>query len=213
MSLSSLAQESALRLSDRGTAPPTTEAVAASAAAATLSAKTGGDSDAEALKKGREAGESTSGSAPSVQAGPLAVLVKYIPTETMTLYIAVAAAFGEITVPQGKQIHDADFQSRWIAVAVLLVITLAIALALSYRAQKDVHTQGDFKFRTPWFDVSAAGVAFLVWALSLPTTPLRDFEGYEYEQWNPVVILGGTLLIAIGAFAFGKTVTWKKVLD
>jgi hypothetical protein len=142
---------------------------------------------------------------------PLAQLVKYVPTETITLYVATQAALGDLIAPTGRQISDANFTSRWIWMWIMFVITLVLTTALSYRSQKNANKAA--RFRMPYFDVSAAGASFLVWALSLPSTPLRDFSGYNYNAWDTVIILGGTVGIATVAYVLGKTVSWQKVVD
>jgi hypothetical protein len=146
---------------------------------------------------------------PSTSAGPLATLVKYIPTETITLYVAILAALGDISVPNGGKISDANFASRWIWVWVMVAVTVLLTLGLSYRSQKNTSAA---RFRIPYFEVTASAAAFVVWALSLPTTPLRDIAGYDYSAWNSVIILGGTIAIATTSYVLGKNVTWQKVL-
>jgi hypothetical protein len=146
-----------------------------------------------------------------VAASPLAQLVKYIPTETITLYVAVQAALGDLAAPQGQSVSDANFTGRWIWMWLMFGITVVLTTALSYRSQKNANQAAPFKL--PYFDVLAAGAAFLVWALALPSTPLRDFSGYNYNAWDTVIILGGTITIATAAYVLGKNVSWQKVVD
>jgi hypothetical protein len=141
----------------------------------------------------------------------LATLVKYIPTESIALYVAIQAALGEPSVRTGGKISDADFTSRWMWMWAILALTALMTTGLSYRAQKNANGKAPFIF--PIFDVLAAGAAFAVWALALPSTPLRDFAGYDYSAWSSVLILGGTIAIASSAYVLGKTVTWTKVVD
>lgn len=51
-----------------------------------------------------------------------------------------------------------------------------------------------------------------IWALSLPSTPLTDFRGYDPWSWSPVLLLSGTVVIATVVSASGKAVMWTKVL-
>ena len=182
MSISSVAEDTALRLTPA--APPAPSVVPAT-----------------------PAGPDATATSPS----PLAQLVKYVPTETITLYIAIQAALGDLVAPQGKSISDADFTGRWVWMWVMFGITVLLTTALSYRSQKNANKTAPF--RMPYFDVVASGAAFLVWALSLPSTPLRDFSGYNYSAWDTVIILGGTVGIATVAWVLGKTVSWQKVVD
>jgi hypothetical protein len=213
MSLSSVAQNSALRIAAASAAPPSRDSVATTAAQSAVAASRNGVDDAEAVRVGQQAAATISpgpSTAPSAPENPLATIVAWIPTETIALYIAVTAALGDVAVPEGGAESDADFTSRWIWLGILLVITAATATALSYRHQKQ--TSAATKFTMPIFEVSAASVAFLVWALSLPNTPLRDIEGYDYSAWNSVLIMGGTLAIGMAAFAAGRSVDGFKVL-
>jgi uncharacterized membrane protein len=209
MSISSIAEESALRLTPPAAAAPSVADVAAAAAATTAAALAGGATQADAIQQGQQvaAPADTGGVGPS----PLAQLVKYIPTETITLYVAVQAALGDLVAPKGKSIADADFASRWTWMWIMFAITAVLTTALSYRSQKNANESAPF--RVPYFDVLAAGAAFLVWALSLPSTPLRDFSGYNYNAWDTVIILGGTVAIATAAYVLGKNVSWQKVVD
>jgi hypothetical protein len=191
MSISSMAEDAALRL-----APPPSAPLVASVR--------GGH---------RESEPPPAAAAPSTSPSPLATLVKYIPTETITLYVAVLAALGDVRVPKNGKISDANFASHWIWMWVLAGVTVLLTLGLSYRAQKNSAKDKSARFKVPYFDISAAFAAFIVWALSLPSTPLRDIAGYDYSAWNSVIILGGTIAIATTAYVFGKTVSWQKVLD
>jgi CDP-diglyceride synthetase len=186
MSISSMAEDAALRLAPAN--PPVIAAAAAGVAPAPAGPAT-----------------TTVATSPS----PLATLVKYIPTETITLYVAIQAALGDIRAPKNGKISAADFTSRWIWMLVIAGLTVLLTLGLSYRAQKNASAT----FRLPYFEVLAGTAAFFVWALSLPSTPLRDIGGYDYSAWNSVIILGGTVAIATTAYVLGKTVSWQKVLD
>lgn len=216
MSISSIADESALRLTASRAATPQVAKAVAAAAAAAAGAAAGGAAQDVAIQKGHDAAASATqddGQASSTSSGPLAQLVKYIPTETITLYIAILAALGDISAPKNGKLSDADFSSRWAWMWIMVVVTLALTLGLSYRSQKDATKGAALKFKLPYFDVLAAGVAFVVWALSLPSTPLRDISGYNYSAWNSVIILAGTVIIATTAYVLGKTVSWHKVVD
>lgn len=213
MSISSIAEDSSLRLTRPRAPVPSIAAVAATAGATAAAAVAGGASAEDAAVQGQQAAQAAHGDAQpaSASSGPLTQLVKYIPTETISLYVAIQAALGDVAVPKEGKISDANFTSRWIWVWVMLAATIVLTTGLSYRSQKNVN--GAERFRIPYFDVLAAGAAFVVWALSLPNTPLRDISGYNYSAWNSVIILAGTVAIATAAYVLGKTVSWQKVLD
>jgi hypothetical protein len=213
MSISSIAQESTLRLTPPPQSPPTTASIASAAGAAATAATAAGATADVAMAQAHAAAQSAQGPATttSAVAGPLALLVTYIPTETITVYVAIQAALGDLALPADGKLSDANFASRWAWVWIMTAATILLTVGLSYRSQKNANAGA--RYQLPYFDVVAAGAAFLVWALSLPTTPLRDFSGYDYTGWNSVIILGGTVVIAATAYVLGKTVTWTKVVD
>jgi hypothetical protein len=213
MSISTMADNATLRLGGAEASAPDATAAAATAAATAAAAVSSGVTVDKATEQGKQAAAAaTQTSQPSTAPpGPLSQLVKFIPTETITLYIAVLGALGDVKVPTGRKLSDADFTSRWAWVWALLAVTILLTLGLSYRSQKNA--TGNTRFKFPIFEVLASGTAFVVWSLSLPSTPLRDIGGYDYNVWNSVIILGGTLAIATTAHVFGKSVTWQKVLE
>jgi hypothetical protein len=142
MSLSSLAEDSALRL--KGSPGATPEAAASTAAAVAVQQVAAGTSPAQAQAAGIEAANTSAGT--SVGGSALSQLIKYVPTETITLYLAVQAALGAITAPKGKPISDADFRTRWIWLVILAVATGLLAIGLSYRSQKQLDPTGGFKW-------------------------------------------------------------------
>ncbi len=205
MSLASVAQQSALRV---GAPRASREQVIASAADAAQAAVVEGKSATEVAEVVKETAKDTAATTPpSVPSSPLSQLVTYIPTETLTLYVALQAALGDVAAPQGGKVSDADFTARWAWTWILFIVTLLLAVGLSYRAQRNIDV---VKFKLPVFEALAAGAAFLVWALALPSTPLRDIEGFDYTAWNSFIILGGTVAISTVAYVLGKSVSWTK---
>ncbi|GIE85151.1 hypothetical protein [Actinoplanes regularis] len=207
MSLSSMAEDSALRL--RGTPGVSPNAAAATAAAVTAEEMVKGAPVADARTAGENAARSSAGT--SVAGSVLTQLVKYVPTETISVYLAVQAALGTVRVPPGHAECEASFATRWIWLVVLAAATLLLTLGLAYRSQKQVAPEA--RFKPPIVEPVAAVAAFLVWALSLPTTPLQDYCSYDARAWGPVLLLVGTTIIATTAYVFGKTITWQKVLQ
>ncbi|MFI1987798.1 hypothetical protein [Actinoplanes sp. NPDC020271] len=207
MSLSSMAEDAALRL--QGTPGASPKQAAATAAAVTAEEMAKGAQPEAAKSAGENAARTASGT--SVAGSVLTQLVKYVPTETISFYLAVQAALGTVSAPAGRAECDAGFTARWIWLGVLAVATVLFTIGLAYRSQKQIAP--DTRFRLPIVEPAAATSAFLVWALSLPTTPLKDFCGYDATAWGPVLLLGGTTIIASTAYVFGKTVTWEKVLQ
>jgi hypothetical protein len=207
MSLSSLAEDGALRLKGSPGASP--EAVASKAAATVVQQMAAGATPVAAQAAGVDTAKTAGGT--SVGASALSQLIKYVPTETITLYLAVEAALGPITAPKGKPVYDADFRARWIWLAILAAATGLLAIGLIYRSQKQLDPNGSFKW--PIIEPVASVAAFMVWALSLPTTPLLNLHGYNADVWGPIVLLAGTTVIATVAYVLGQTITWQKVMQ
>ncbi|WP_189333746.1 hypothetical protein [Actinoplanes ianthinogenes] len=206
MSLSSMAEDSALRL--RGTPGASPQTAAATAAAVTAEQMAKGAPPDDAKIAGELAARTNAGT--SVTGSVLTQLVKYVPTETISIYLAVQAALGTVSAPPGARECDANYTSRWVWLALLGVATVLLTLGLAYRSQKQVAPAA--RFKVPLVEPAAATAAYLVWTLSLPTTPLKDYCSYDATAWGPVILLAGTTLIATTAYVFGKTVTWEKVL-
>ncbi|AEV82888.1 hypothetical protein ACWT_1869 [Actinoplanes sp. SE50] len=207
MSLSSMAEDSALRL--QGTPGVSPKAAAATAAAVTAEEMVKGAPPDDAKTAGENAARLSAGT--SVTGSVLTQLVKYVPTETISVYLAVQAALGTVAAPPGHPECEADFTSRWVWLLLLAVATVLLTIGLAYRSQKQVAPTA--RFKVPLVEPAAATAAYLVWALSLPTTPLKDVCSYNATAWGPVLLLAGTTIIATTAYIFGKTITWQKVLQ
>lgn len=120
----------------------------------------------------------------------LTVIVTYIPTEVLTLYIAVLAAIQD---PARK-----TSRSLWAAFYCFLIGT-PIIVWLVYAAK--VSTAGKplpLAPRTwPLWEMFAATVAYAAWAFALPDSPFnRDFSAYWYSPAlaGVIVLIVSTLL-------------------
>lgn len=126
-------------------------------------------------------------------------LVRWIPTETITLYVAYIAVAALPTAPKGKKLHDADFFWQWVGVGAGAVVTVLFVVLL---AVGKIRTTNE-PYRWPKFEMVAAAVAFVAFALALPDTPLHDFKGYKTEV-GALIVTGVTVFTAVVAYAFGK---------
>lgn len=121
------------------------------------------------------------------------ILTKYIPTETITMYVAVRSgieAVASIPKPVGN--------SAWIAYGIFAALTPLIVLALAYIAFRDAAaTSGTAaQFRPPLYDMAAALLAFLIWGAAVPgllTNPVAQ------------IILAVAVTVVSTLLAFGKT--------
>lgn len=205
------ATEEGIKAASEATGALSRVEVAARAAASSAEAQTGCtnvDVTAATEKGIQAASQATSTGITSSSA--LSQLVTYIPTETLALWLAIQTALGVLEAPPNQQVCDANFRGRWIWFGILLVMTALLTIGLGYRKQKETSPNSDFKL--PLLETYAAVAAFSVWSLSLTNSPLEDICAYDPQVWGPVLLLGGTIVVAGAAYISGITVKWDKVL-
>lgn len=102
-------------------------------------------------------------------------LTKYIPTETVTLFIAAMSAAQAINGLQGGTAAELRHQAMllWTIYGGFAVLTPLIVLIVAYSgyvtARKALAAgTAAAPFRMPLFRMAAALVAFVVWALAVP---------------------------------------------
>ncbi len=99
-----------------------------------------------------------------VPSGIVNQLMKWVPTETITLYVAFLAVLGPLVPPEGGQICNLNFAGRWKAVWIFAGISALIAIGLTAAKAK----RGGTNFSWPIFEMITAPIAFGAWALALP---------------------------------------------
>jgi hypothetical protein len=92
-------------------------------------------------------------------------LVKYIPTEVVTLYVAAASS----TQAVRSAVPSFDGRITYWAFAVMTPIILLLVYA-SKRASSGLITLPPAS-QWPWWKMGAATVAFMVWGLAVPGNP------------------------------------------
>ncbi len=95
----------------------------------------------------------------------LSTLVKYIPTEVVTLYVAAASA----TQAVRSAIPSFDGRITYWAFAVLTPVILILVYA-GKRASSGLPVLPPVA-QWPWWRMVAATIAFLVWGLAVPGNP------------------------------------------
>lgn len=112
----------------------------------------------------------------------LDTLVRYIPTEAITLYVAAMAAMGPL-----KATFPVLTEARvfWFFVFLTPALFLLIFVG-KRRSQNRPALPGQW----PWWKMTASTIAFLVWALAIPTAP------YLTGESGKVVAAFGAILVS-----------------
>lgn len=131
-----------------------------------------------------------------VETGVINQLTRWIPTESITIYVALLGLFGTMTIKDGQSLADLDYTARWGLMLGVAVATPFIVVLLTM-AKSD-------EFKWPVFEMVVGTGAFAAWAVALPETPLNDFSGYDVK-FNGAILLVVTLLITLVANALKKS--------
>ena len=94
----------------------------------------------------------------------LSMLIKYIPTESVTLYVAAVSA-----APALKAVEPRIEMKLYYFFGLLTPILFALIL-IGKRKAAGGNQPGTFK-NWPWWKTIAATIAFFVWALAVPGSP------------------------------------------
>lgn len=208
MSISSLANAAAARRADFapvGSVPQTLSEIASAATSppsATPAASDGpptvgpgglaGDASAQALSlSGLLSASATPPTLPPEQKSSgvntaLNLLFGYIPTEVLTLYVAVLAS-----TQQKGSITWAGWAAFWCFLVATPVVVWLIFGAKIKAAQKPipVHPRA-----WPVWEMFAATVAFCAWAFAMPNAPFTGYVWYSSALAGVSVLVASTLL-------------------
>ena len=129
----------------------------------------------------------------------LKVIVTYIPTEVLTLYITVLAT---IQLP-----NRTSYRPLWVAFFCFLAAT-PFTVWLVYAAKVITAGKGlPLAPRTwPVWEMSAATIAYVAWALALPESPFK----YNFDWYNPalagVIVMITTTILGLVAPLFQRPI-------
>jgi len=168
----------------------------AAAAAGMPAANTGGAAPADGMT-------ATNGINTAMQ-----VLFGYIPTEVLTLYVAVVAAVHPstagaeaITVPPTTTVQPEDWGIFWSFLVATPVILWLVYAAKMKSAQKPL----PISFSAwPLWEMFAATVAYVAWAFALPGTPFRQFENWYSAGLAGVAVLVASTVLGLLAPLFQR---------
>lgn len=117
----------------------------------------------------------------------LKVIVTYIPTEVLALYVAVLAAIQE---PQRQ-----SYRSLWLAFIFFLIATPSIVwLVYSAKVRATNKPLPITPKSWPLWEMFAATVAYSAWAFALPETPFKALPWYSAALAGVIALVISTLL-------------------
>jgi hypothetical protein len=131
---------------------------------------------------------------PATDAGILAQLTKYIPTEAVALYVAILPFLVSDNVPLNAQ----DYTARWFLAIGVGVLAVLFAVGVYRRTLLDRGGQ----FRWPPRITATVVLAYGAWVFAIPGSPLNDFIWYS-PSLGAIVALVVSALIALGHLWFG----------
>ena len=126
-------------------------------------------------------------------------LTRWIPTESITVYVAFLGLLGTRTVAAGKSLSDLSYASRWTLAGLVALATPIIVLLITM-----AKTPKERSFDWPIFEMIIGTVAFAAWVVALPDTPLNDFKGYDVK-FNGAILIAVTLAITLFANALKRS--------
>ncbi len=132
------------------------------------------------------------GQSPGQMDTAMHVLFGYIPTEVLTLYVAVLAA-----INQPDRVTNAEWYTFWVFLAATPVVVWLVYGAKIKAAQKRLPlAPGTW----PVWEMFAATLAYCAWALALPNTPFNGYSWYSSALSGVVVLVTSTLLGLLAPF-------------
>ena len=113
------------------------------------------------------------------------MLFGYIPTEVITVYVAVLAA-----------IKKDDFDVLWVSFVCFLVFTPMVVWlvfgAKMLAAKKSMPVEPR---KWPVWEMFAATIAFTAWAFALPNSPFANCELLNCKAWYSPTLAGVVVLV------------------
>jgi hypothetical protein len=122
----------------------------------------------------------------------LHVLFGYIPTEVLTLYVAVLAA-----VQRPNEVTSADWIAFW---SFLVATPIVVWLVYGAKVKAANKTLPLAVGAWPLWEMLAATVAYCAWAFALPNTPFSEFSWYSSGLSGVAVLVASTCLGLLGPF-------------
>jgi hypothetical protein len=122
----------------------------------------------------------------------LHVLFGYIPTEVLTLYVAILAV-----IQKPGHVTKADWIIFWVFLVATPVIVWLVFGAKLMSAEKPVPWAFE---KWPLWEMCGATVAYAAWAFALPNTPFTDYGWYSPGLSGIGVLVASTVLGLLAPF-------------
>ena len=120
----------------------------------------------------------------------LTTITVYIPTEVLTLYVALVSA-----QQQGKDTAASARGAEWLAFWLFFIFTpLTVWLVFAGKLRVDDKPLPLHPLAWPAWEMCAATLAFVAWAFALPGTPFAGFSWYSSAVAGIIVLIASTCL-------------------
>lgn len=133
----------------------------------------------------------------------LDMLIRYIPTEAITLYVAALAAVPVLRPAVPAYAPAAIYRAFLILTPVLVIVVYA-----SKRATEGMRPLPSFR-HWPWWEMFAAVVAFAAWGLAVPGNPYATSPPAAAAAGLAVIVVS-TLLTRIEPIALEWLKRWRS---
>jgi hypothetical protein len=120
------------------------------------------------------------------------VLFGYIPIEILTLYVAVLAA-----IQQPNRVTTAEWGAFWGFLGATPVVVWLVYGAKVKALQKPLPVAFS---SWPIWEMLAATLAYIAWAMALPHTPFAEYPWYSSALAGVTVLVASTILGLLAPF-------------
>ena len=127
----------------------------------------------------------------------LHVLFGYIPTEVLTLYVAVLAA-----VQQPNKVTGAVWITFWCFLVATPIVVWLVYGGKLMAAKKSIPIEYS---KWPVWEMFAATVAYCAWAFALPNSPFAEFTSWYSAALSGVVVLVASTVLGLLAPFFQRS--------
>lgn len=133
------------------------------------------------------------------------VLFGYIPTEVLTLYVAVLAA-----VQQQNKVNLAVWITFWSFLVATPIVVWLVYGAKMMAAKKAI----PLAYRKwPVWEMFAATVAYCAWAFALPSSPFTEFTAWYSSALSGVVVLVASTVLGLLAPFFQRSLGGDEIAN